>query len=51
MNHTTLLMEIPNAVGHLKYDMTGQVFTEIGELDDLVEQLASFHHCNACMSL
>lgn len=44
MNDTTLLVEVPNTMRHLKNDVPREVLTEVGKLNDLVEELAALHY-------
>jgi len=43
MNDTSFLMKIPDSVSDLEDDMSGKLFGEVGEFDDLVEKFSSFH--------
>lgn len=38
-----LLVQVADPVGDLHDDMPREVFGKVGELDDLVEELAAFH--------
>lgn len=42
MHNTFLLMQILQRLGHLRYDVTREVFAEVGEPHDLVEQFATW---------
>lgn len=44
VNNTSVFVKIPNSFRYLKYDVSSKIFTEVRQLDDLVEQFASFHH-------
>ena len=41
MHNTSLLMQILQSLGHLQDDMPRQIFAEVGETNDLVEELAT----------
>lgn len=42
MNHTLLLVQVVKGFGHLRNDMSREIFAKVGESYDLVEQLASW---------
>jgi hypothetical protein len=42
MDHTALLVEVPNALGNLEDDVSGQLLRKVGEFDNLVEEFATF---------
>lgn len=50
MNHTTLLMKMPDSLGDLEDDMTCQVLGKVSELNDLVEQFATFQNCDVSVN-
>lgn len=41
MHHPSIFMQILQGLGNLDYDMATQVFAEVCQSDDLVEELAS----------
>ena len=41
MHYTSLFVEVLQRLRHLRYNMTRQLFAEICETDDLVEELAT----------
>jgi hypothetical protein len=43
MHDTTLLVKIPDTLSDLHDDVSGKLFREVGEFDDLVEKLSSAH--------
>lgn len=45
MHHAALLVQMPDALRHLDDDVAGQSLAKVGELYDLMEQLATFHDC------
>ena len=45
VDDTTLLVQVPDALRDLEYDVACQILAEVGKLDDLVEKLATLHHC------
>lgn len=43
MHDTLLLVQVPDALRHLEDDVARELLGEVGELDDLVEELAAGH--------
>lgn len=43
MDYSSLLVQVADSLGDLHDDMTRQVLGEVGEVDNLVEQLSSLH--------
>jgi hypothetical protein len=46
MDDAPLFVEITDTVGDLQDHMSSEVFAEICELDDLVKEFATLHHCD-----
>jgi hypothetical protein len=44
VDHTSLLVQITDALGDLDNDMSRKSLRKVCELDNLVEELAAFHH-------
>lgn len=45
VNHTSLLVQVSNAVSDLEDDVPAELFAKVRELDNLVEELSSLHDC------
>lgn len=41
MHYTGFLVQVLQGIGNLSNDMSGEIFAEVGEADDLMEKLAA----------